>query len=246
MKKYLIGIFAAALAGMPAQAADYVNAPYDWSGYYVGGHFGYQAGDEDWTLVDNPGDGESGSIGQVVTSHNVEGFLGGVQVGRNWQNGDRVHGVELDVSWADVNGASARTVGGEKPGPREWTTDTDWLATLGARTGRAYGRTLLYVEGGVALAHADYYHLGAYGGPSFPVQVGAERSFFGSGLRAGLFVGAGAEQAVTDKVSLKFEYNYVSTFLGNPKLYGTPSQPAEFDIDQGAHTLKVGINYRIN
>ena len=242
MNRYWLGIVAAAFAATPALAADNgTSASYDWSGYYAGGHVGYQAGDEDWTLVDNPGDGESGSIGQVVTSHDVSGFFGGVQVGRNWQEGTRVYGVELDVSWADVNGASASYSNGEKPGPREWTTDTTWLATLGGRVGHAQDRTLFYAEGGLALAHADYYHLGAKGGT--PPGTGSERPFYGDATRAGLYIGAGIEQAVSDNWSAQFEYNYVNTFIGDAKLWGNPSEPAVFDIDQGAHTIKFSLNY---
>ncbi|MFZ2101837.1 MAG: outer membrane beta-barrel protein, partial [Oricola sp.] len=216
---------------------------YDWSGYYAGAHVGGAWGPETWTLVDNPGDGESGSVGSAVTTHDIDGFFGGVQVGRNWQDGDRVWGVEAEISWADIDGSSARVSGGEKPGPRAWSSDMKWLATLGPRVGMAKDRNLFYVEGGLALANADYYHLGAYGGPPTPVPVGAERSYYGTDTNVGWFVGAGVERAVANNWSVRGEYNIIALGMRDQKLWGNPSEPAVFQVSPGMHTIKFSLNY---
>ena len=86
---------------------------YDWTGFYAGGHVG-----GGW--VDN-GNG---------------GFLGGGQVGFNYQMRQWVLGVE-----ADLSGASG---------------DLNWTSTLAARLGWAFDRWLVYGKVGGAWANIDF------------------------------------------------------------------------------------------
>src|SRR5262245_27132231 len=62
-------------------------APYavaNWSGLYVGGHIGYASGDME---IDN--------LGVVPTyDFDVNGFVGGAQIGYNWQWNQFVFGLE--------------------------------------------------------------------------------------------------------------------------------------------------------
>lgn len=99
-----------------------------------------------------------------TASNNRDGFLGGVQVGFNWQAGVWVFGVEADISFADVNGAS--TLGptlafpGLAPIPGSTYTsnwDMNWFGTVRGRLGFTAANTLLlYVTGGLAYADIDY------------------------------------------------------------------------------------------
>lgn len=238
--KYLwLGALAAALLTTPAAAENN-----DWSGFYAGATAGYEFGNESWILLDNPGDGESGSIGNTVTTQGIDGFVGGVLVGRNWQRGDLVWGVEAEFFWTNADAFSARTSTGAKPGPRQWSTDTNWIATIGPRVGQARGRNLFYIEGGLALENAAHYHLGAKGGP--PPGVGSERSYYGTDTRYGIFVGAGIERAISKNFSGRFEYNFVAVDSGEARLWGNPSAPAVFDINQSVHTVKFGLVYHFN
>jgi outer membrane immunogenic protein len=255
VKKILIATALVAFsAPVPAFAADTDTAPFlmDWSGAYLGVHGGYGFGDQDWTLIDNPGDGGDDTegaggppIGSIVASHDLEGLLGGIQSGYNWQNGNFVFGIEAELAFTDIDGSESRISDGEKPGPREWATDINWLATLGPRLGYAFDSTLLYAEGGLALSGQDNYHLGAYGGPPNPPPDPAPpgREYDDSGMQMGWFLGAGLEQAFSEHWSGRVEYNYVA--LSNEvKLWGNPANPAVFDIDQDIHVIKVGLNYR--
>lgn len=81
----LAALVGSAVAAMPALAdggwattsrSDY---PSIWQGVYVGLHLGQ---------------GESGP---------ADGFVGGAQIGRNWQSGPIVYGLEADVSYADIS-----------------------------------------------------------------------------------------------------------------------------------------------
>jgi len=88
---------------------------YDWTGMYVGGHLGWGSADD------------------------LDGFLGGGQVGLNYQFGQWVAGVEGQFSWSDIS------KGGHS---------IDWVSTLAARFGLAFNRWLIY--GKVGAAWADF------------------------------------------------------------------------------------------
>jgi outer membrane immunogenic protein len=66
-----------------------------WTGFYIGGNAGYAWSDQTLTLS---GAASSGSI-----KSNLNGFIGGGQIGYNWQAPNNfVFGVE-----ADIQGSSA-------------------------------------------------------------------------------------------------------------------------------------------
>jgi outer membrane immunogenic protein len=123
MKKFaLVGAVIAAFAfTAPAKAADapiVYKAPqsFDWSGLYAGVHAGYG-----W-----------GNLGGV----DLDGFLGGVQVGANWHlSRNWVIGVEVDFAGTDIGTGGLRQ---------------DWLFTARARLGYAFDRVLVYATAGVA------------------------------------------------------------------------------------------------
>src|SRR6266540_6846662 len=69
----------------PPAAAPVVTV-YNWTGFYVGGHVGYGWGKKDWT----------DTLGLFGISQQPDGFLGGGQVGFNYQIGQFVAGVEGD------------------------------------------------------------------------------------------------------------------------------------------------------
>jgi outer membrane immunogenic protein len=77
-------------------------AVFNWTGFYVGAHVGGGWGDKDWVAV---GVGPLGS-------HDIDGFLGGGQIGFNYQVGAWVLGAEVDFSWADLDGSFVDTIFG--------------------------------------------------------------------------------------------------------------------------------------
>jgi len=97
MKYLFLGVLIALGASIPARAADMAvkappsptpAAPYDWSGFYVGGNFGGA-----WT---------SGNLN--IPDNNFYGglteFIGGVEAGYNVQAGHFLFGVQGDFDWA--------------------------------------------------------------------------------------------------------------------------------------------------
>jgi outer membrane immunogenic protein len=201
----------------PAAAPVAVMPIYNWTGFYIGGHIGWGHGEKDWTF-------EGSGLG---ISHNPDGFLGGAQAGFNWQTGALVLGVEGQFSWTDWKDSSAC------PGPTfTCHTDIDHVATLALRLGFAAANWLFYVKGGGAWVDEEFH---ATNGIS---------NFRGSRDEFGWMVGAGVEYGFTPNWSAKIEYNFMdfgSDRIGFVDQFGFRD---DFDVDQQAHVIKFGINYR--
>jgi outer membrane immunogenic protein len=120
--------FAVTAAIPAASAADlaprpYTKAPvmvdpgYNWSGFYIGGNVGYSWGrertDGDLTGTQNvsvfrtAGPDLISSTTTAVAAlplssrANMDGFIGGAQIGYNWQSGKWLFGVEADIQGSD-------------------------------------------------------------------------------------------------------------------------------------------------
>ena len=112
---------------MPTKAPMY-EAPYNWTGFYVGINGGAGWGHSNWERsapVSTPG-----------------GLVGGT-VGYNYQMGQTVFGLEGDIDWADLRGSGTC-------GVCSCETRNDWLATARGRLGYSFGRVMPFVTGGGA------------------------------------------------------------------------------------------------
>lgn len=235
MKKFLLSTVALIALGatMPALAADmaarpYTKAPayaatpiYNWTGFYIGGHVGGAFG------------GSDGFTG--ATNNNNDGrFLGGVQVGGDYQfSPNWVVGIEGQYSWL-ANNNNNSVVFPTIPA----ATYTNNLRGLGSATGRlgyTWGPGLLYVKGGYA--YADYRE-------SLTVPAGAFPFTTNGSHHDGYTVGAGLEYMFTQNWSGKVEYQYYDFGKTN---FVTPAALATFGSTRNdEHTVKAGINYRFN
>jgi outer membrane immunogenic protein len=152
MKKILLASVALLAFPAIASAADLPSrrapAPvvaavpvFTWTGFYVGVNAGYG-----WNNNDNI----TLSDGTVIDTVNGDegGFVGGAQIGYNYQIGSFVLGVEGDIQYADF-GKGRYDLG--TSGIFEEGTD-DWFGTVRARAGVAFDRALVYATGGFAFA----------------------------------------------------------------------------------------------
>jgi outer membrane immunogenic protein len=179
MRKF-VGLFAAlvfsefAFGGLAFAADMAVKAPppppvaspaYNWTGFYVGLNAGYRLDQSNNAHVVGFTDPTGGfglgpaiAAGAVpVTSYNTAGFVGGAQLGYNWQFDPHwVLGVETDFMSRNLKGSE--TVVATPPGfVTNMTTVTqklDWLGTTRAKAGYAAGNWLFYGTGGVAYGEA--------------------------------------------------------------------------------------------
>lgn len=226
MKRTLIAsaAFASLLVATSALAADlpvYTKAPpvalvYDWTGFYIGTNLGYSWGrgttdgnvTGTQTVATARGATPLTSVTTVLPtlplsgSADVNGFIGGGQLGYNWQRDRWVFGLEGDIQFSNERGSGdVCTVAGCPAGSFQFTRDykLDWFGTARGRIGFLPAeRILLYATGGLAY--------GGFSGSSstLPMNIGTW-----SQTRAGWTVGAGAEAALGSNWSVKFEYLYM-------------------------------------
>ena len=127
------------------------------------------------------------------------GWLGGGQIGYNWQAGQVVFGVEFSGSFADLGGG---VNAGVLPGGEFFESDGKSLLMLTGRLGWAADRALFYVTGGAASVRANVdLHTPLGGG----VILSREVSF----TRTGWTFGIGAEYAFTPNWSFAAQYNWI-------------------------------------
>jgi outer membrane immunogenic protein len=206
-------------ADMPVKAgpASATAASFDWSGFYAGATAGYG-----W---DRSQFCENGA--ECSDTYDIKGFAGGGTLGYNWQTGGWVFGLEGDISYASIDGS---TPGNDSFGcGTECRTEVQWFATLRGRAGPTFDRLLLFVTGGLAVAH---------------LEAGFVGSPFGSATRTGWTLGAGVEWAFAPDWSAKLEYLHIGglgAFNADPIqdcLGGCFLPRSSFNV------VRVGLNYR--
>lgn len=201
--------------------------PFSWTGFYAGAHLGGAFAKSTWTDTGFPG----GTPGVNDANPAPTGFVGGGQIGYNYQLDRLVLGIEADGSWASMKD----TVGGCFQDPTELcTTKADWFATLTGRAGFAWDRALLYAKGGAAWGHFKYEN---------PCPTCVSTDYFASETRSGWTAGAGIEYAFTDHWSARLEYDYLDFGTRTPTFVGNAGDIFTEDITNRVHMVTLGVNY---
>ncbi len=215
--------------------------PFSWTGCYIGGNAGGA-----WAHID-----ESAStappfaIATLDTSGHDASFTGGGQLGCNWQfNPTWVVGLEGDINYVHLSSTQHGNILGDPGEDTVRTATLRWLATVRGRFGYAFGQSLLYATGGLALGdvHSSF-ALTQTAGPS-PIFAGSD-----SATRAGWTVGVGYEYAFSDRLSWKLEYLHFD--LGKvqynaPRVSGfTPCcTPWPASSTVSGDIVRLGLNYK--
>jgi outer membrane immunogenic protein len=205
-----------------AKAADAVSidtaapAGFVWTGGYVGLQGGYG-----W------GDSHHFATGAASPTFDIDGFIGGVTAGYNYQINQVVIGVETDISYANVKGGTSESSDTWGCGDG-CETEVKWFGTLRGRLGYAMDNTLPYITGGLAYG-------GAEANPDIAGYGGKDTLF-------GWTAGAGIEHAFTPNWTVKAEYLYVD--LGDVDLadFGAPFGRGHVDVN--FNTVRIGLNYK--
>ncbi len=224
----------ALLAPAAASAAEPPPGGIEWSGFYVGGHFGGAFGSSDWF------DLGAGNIG----SHDPDGIIGGGQIGYNFQHGPWVFGPEASFSGSTLGGKHLDAVFQFGPAPEFDRGEIDFIGTLTGRLGYASGPLLLYGKGGAAFAHTRNTLVGFFA-PGLEFAVSDKTKW-------GWLAGAGAEYEFAPRWTGFLEYNYLGfgsdlatlncTAVRNCGPPGATS--VGISIRENIHTVKTGINFR--
>lgn len=219
-------------AGMTsAQAADIVDpGVYDWTGPFIGLQGGYAWGTND-TSTENSENGPPPFTDEEGSgSLDLDGFVGGLHAGYNWQSDRLVLGAIGDIEFADLKGDTEVTSFGFPFG--KLRGDLDWLGSLRLRAGFAADRALFYATGGLAVGGVEMEFQDNFGGPEISDDD----------TRWGWTLGAGIEYAFTDALSAFAEYRY--TDLGNFKAkFDIRDGQRISDVDLDFHAVRVGLSW---
>jgi outer membrane immunogenic protein len=220
------GAFAADIAVVryppPAPAPGPAPIPYlyNWTGFYIGANLG--GAWESATITD--------PIFLTTFSSNRSGFIGGGQVGYNWQLSPQwVIGIEgtfdgTDIRSTDVDSFALLAA----------TSKVDWIATVAGRLGWAANNWLFYAKGGGGWVH-DTTQL---------TDLTTGFSVSASDSKGGWLVGGGIEYGITPNWTIKVEYDHIGLDnVTNPGFvmispFDTVNVSRHFDI------VTTGLNYK--
>jgi outer membrane immunogenic protein len=254
---------------MPVKAPP-MAAPvmYNWTGFYIGGHIGGAwanldghdrfNGDRCFALDDTVGCFDDNGFGR-----NNGRFIGGGQIGFNYQVGQWVWGVEGQISAIsshhnDDGCGFFVDDGGRRDHLFDCGNRGDWIATIAARLGVTFGQTgnwLLYVKGGGAFADSRFGlrlrdDCAAVFGATFCNSSNFAFNNNDDNTRTGWMVGVGLEYGAWGNWSWKLEYNHME--FGNRNLHfdnvmacvDCPLIRRDLDFDLRVDVVKFGLNYR--
>jgi outer membrane immunogenic protein len=200
----LTSAFGAASAAVAADLPLPVSTPppiiYNWTGIYVGGNLG--AG---WSGLS--AGNFSDTLGSSFTAPTNTQFVGGAQVGVNYQFwGGVVIGAEAMFDWSTVshNNPVTATDPTNTVAVNLGVADARWLSTATGKVGYAWDRVLLYAKGGGAWV--------ATTSPSISVAGGGPATFMSvSNTTASTWTaGFGLEWAFSGNWSARAEYDYIA------------------------------------
>ena len=205
--------------------------PWNWGGLYAGINYGGGAG--------------TASQSDILFDRgkfDVGGGVFGGTVGYNWQRDRMVFGLEGDLDYSTIKGATSGSSTAIAScgviGPVvNCDTKLRWLGTARGRLGIAVDRLLPYVTGGAAFGNLE------------STEGSSSSLLFGSGnsTRFGWTAGAGIEAKIDNKWSAKLEYLYVD--LGDREgfsdTFGGVATVSE-NVSFRTHILRGGLNYQFN
>jgi len=217
---------------------------FTWTGFYAGVNAGSVWDDSKLTLSDI-----DSSFVLVNNSDNAR-FTGGAQIGYNYQFGGAVFGLEADINRLNLRHSYAEAFADDfNTGTLTAEQRVRWFSTLRGRLGfTPMERLLVYGTGGLAFGKVrtstSYVGSGVDDGAPFSINIAGSDST----TRWGWTLGAGAEYAFTNNLSLKGEYSYVD--LGSKNYAAVDPVRDEPNDNVKAeskfHVLRVGLNYRFN
>ena len=149
--RMMASIVMSAFASMCAGSADAADLPlkalpppppvFSWTGFYIGAHIGGGFAKSDWA------DTVPGFVGLDDANPKPSGFLGGGQIGYNYQINNIVLGIEGEGTWANLNNSVSSCF---QDVTQSCSTKATGFATVTGRLGLTWDRALFYAKGGAA------------------------------------------------------------------------------------------------
>jgi outer membrane immunogenic protein len=243
MRRFVVALLGVtALSATAANAADMglkvplrtapVATPFTWTGCYLGGHAGAGWAYSDWTNT-----ADTVAFGDLVAgqgySQTNAGFVGGGQIGCNYQALEWVFGIEGTFAGSTFKGNVNNTAFGVADDI--FTTKIDSIATATGRLGYAWNNWLFYGKAGYAGGHVKF---------SVSDTVGpATGSGSASNWQNGWTVGGGLEYALTANWIVGVEYDYVDLLTATYDVAGGAGIYT-FDVHPQIHEVLARVSYK--
>ncbi|MFQ5567071.1 MAG: outer membrane protein [Paracoccaceae bacterium] len=222
--RFLAALLSLSLLGLaPAKAAE--PGTFDWTGFYLGAYAGFN-----WGNLDISEDHLS-TTGNFDENLWEAGVFGGY---RRQLSNRMVIGAELMVPFFLEKGTAEDEVFFPAPAfdpPVKYEAEGNWGVFAIAQVGRAFNRTLPFIEAGIGVVNAT--------GRTLNVDVndlydpGAKQS--DTNTHFAFLVGAGIDHAVADHFVLGIRYNYMHLSNENYEMPWNAPPPNSF----GASSHKV-------
>ena len=261
-KQLLLGCAFGAFAGInPAIAAPPAPVVYSWTGFYVGGNVGYSWGNANNSYNEPAFGTVTGLPTSFSSSEWLNGVIGGVQAGYNWQaNVNTVLGFEADIQGSGERGHTGFSnpytfTVSDCEGPcigHGTLTQTQqakilWFGTVRGRAGILVNPTTwLYATGGLAYGQISVSGTVTDTACTPSPTVACMWSYGNSATNVGWTVGAGIEGAFPNSRNWTWKLEYLHVDLGTVSGNG-------FDTDFGGpyswstritdDIFRVGFNY---
>ena len=225
---------------------------FTWTGFYFGGNAGYGWGDGHTHFDPLPDPVTFFDLEPTRLSSDPSGFIGGGQLGYNWQWKWLVLGIETDFQGTDIEGDDTRfdflRINGVGNGPDTFLfahERVQWLGTTRGRVGISpWCRWLFYGTGGVAYGNVDYSaNTNFDNGFTYPVKF--------SETNVGWTAGGGIEFAIGHHWTVRAEYLHYD--LGsvdrtqNQLFFGVPQGPpffVHYKFDNDGNIVRGALNFK--
>jgi outer membrane immunogenic protein len=184
-------------ADLPVKAPRVMPPPVtSWEGFYLGLNAGVVSQTGNYTPY----------YGSYANNQGSTGFIGGGQLGYNWQRGNYVYGLE-----ADISGLTGKTIAPPLSGSvgkgNGFEGRISWLSTFRARAGWLMNpNTMLYATGGLAVGGVkNSFNFNGLASSSNPLNTTKSVST----TRVGWTVGGGIESMLDQHWTVGLEGLYV-------------------------------------
>ena len=197
------------------------------------------------TGYDDAGVDFEDNVFEELDQQSQSGWLYGLGIGYDLQNGPWVFGAEAE--WSNSTASRDESLTGVRPAnpiagvPVPIATELEGKAGsdiyIGARTGYAVSPTaLLYVKGGWSFSKIKFEGEGTDGGVPFTFDESASMD--------GFRIGAGGEIMFTDSIYGKAEYRYTKYSNGDLDINGADFEPLVNGTNVDRHQFVVGAGLR--
>src|SRR5580704_14448712 len=224
----------------PPQQSSSVRTSYDWTGFYVGAHFGYAGGSSNWSAP--PLNGSLDFYKSFDMFKGTGSYFAGLQAGYNYLLPSRLLlGIAADVSFPNTIGGTA-LLSSPASGLASYKEQVVMSGTVRGRSGYAPGDWLFYATGGFAWSFDQFSRNQIAGVPAGGTATpGSVQNLF-MVPRVGGVAGAGAEVALTPNWAARLEYLYTG-YASRGASFSTGAQ--RFTSDLITQSVRVGLDYRL-